>query len=434
MSSLAGRGGRSVVDSMRGMDATQLARVQFAVTTSFHFLFVTLTLGLALLVAMMETRYVRTGDDGYARMTRFWGQIYVVNYAMGIVTGIVMEFQFGLNWNGLTQAAGNVFGAPLAMETLVAFFAESTFLGMWIFGWERLPKRVHLALIWLVTLTAFLSAYWVLVANGFLQHPVGYVMRGGQAHVTDMGALMTNPFALSALGHIAAGALITAGLFIAGISAYHLRKRTADEEFFRRSLRTGVITAAAGLLPSIALGLAQFQLIDKYQPTKQAALSGSAAKVAKAQADMAAVYGPGDYRAPTGAVQGGSNAMMFIWFGVTVLLIAALVMFRGGALYRVRWFQRLLIFAIPLPFVANIGGWLFREMGRQPFAVYGLIRTDQAASHVSATWVAVSLAGFMALFLVLAAADYLVIARIARRGPAQPGVAAAAVPELAVTF
>lgn len=434
MSSLAGRGGTGAVDSMPGMDATQLARVQFAVTTSFHFLFVTLTLGMALLVAMMESRYVRTGDEEYARMTRFWGQIYVVNYAMGIVTGIVMEFQFGLNWNGLTQTAGNVFGAPLAVETLVAFFAESTFLGMWIFGWERLPKRIHLALIWLVTLTAFLSAYWVLVANGFLQHPVGYVMRGGQAHVTDMAALLSNPFALVALGHIAAGALITAGLFIAGISAYHLRRRTAEQGFFRRSLRIGVITAAVGLLPSIVLGVAQFQLIGKYQPTKDAAISGSAAKVAKAQAGMVAAHGPGDYRPPSAAVQSSSNSMMIIWVVVTVLLIAALVMFRGGAVYRVRWFQRLLVFAIPLPFVANIGGWLFREMGRQPWAVYGLVRTGQAASHVPAAWIAVSLAGFLALFVVLAAADYLVIARIARRGPAQPGVADAAVPELAITF
>lgn len=416
------------------MDATQLARAQFAVTTSFHFLFVTLTLGMALLVALMESRYVRTGDEEYARMTRFWGQIYVVNYAMGIVTGIVMEFQFGLNWNGLTQTAGNVFGAPLAMETLVAFFAESTFLGMWIFGWERLPKRVHLALIWLVTLTAFLSAYWVLVANGFLQHPVGYVMRGGQAHVTDMGALLSNPFTLIALGHIAAGAVITAGLFIAGISAYHLRRGTTEEAFFRRSLRIGVIRAAIGLLPSIALGVAQFQLIAKYQPTKDAALSGSAAKVAKAQADMVAAHGPGDYRPPAAAVQNSSDTMMVIWVIVTVLLIATLVMFRGGAVYRVRWFQRLLVFAIPLPFVANIGGWLFREMGRQPWAVYGLVRTDQATSHVPAVWIAVSLAGFLALFVALAAADYLVIARIARRGPAQPGVTEAAVPELAVTF
>ncbi len=399
------------------MDLLTLVRMQFAVTTSFHFLFVALTLGLALLVALMETRYVRTGDDGYARMAKFWGRIYVVNYAMGIVTGLVMEFQFGLNWNGLTHTAGNVFGAPLALETLVAFFAESTFLGMWIFGWERLPRRVHLALIWLVALTAFLSAYWILVANGFLQHPVGYEMRGGEARVTDFGKLLTNPNTLVALGHIAAGAMITAGVFIAGISAYHLRRRTAEQDFFRRSLRTGVITAGIGLVPSIALGIVQSVMIQDNQPAKDAAFSGDPAKIAHAQAQLAATYGPGNYTPPSALVEHSGNAMMYIWGALTVVIVASLLMFRGGALYRVRWFQRVLVFAVPLPFVANIGGWLFREVGRQPWAVYGVLRTDQAASHVSTALVVVSLTAFALLFLVLTVADYLLIARIARRGP-----------------
>src|SRR5919108_5481115 len=207
------------------MDAVLLARLQFAGTTGIHWLFVILTLGLVPLVAVMHTRAALARDPdaraGWERAARFWGQLYVINYALGIVTGLVMEFQFGLSWSGLSKFAGNVIGAPLALETLIAFFAESTFLGMWIFGWGRLRAGVHAVLIWLVTLTAYASAYWILVANGFLQRPVGYEVRDGVAHLTDIGAMLTNPSALLALGHITMAALLTGGLFVAGVSAFH---------------------------------------------------------------------------------------------------------------------------------------------------------------------------------------------------------------------
>ncbi|MCC9310104.1 cytochrome ubiquinol oxidase subunit I [Kitasatospora sp. RB6PN24] len=420
------------------MDPLLLARLQFALTTSFHFLFVTLTLGLALLLAVMETRYVRTGDETYARMTKFWGQIYIVNYAMGIVTGIVMEFQFGLNWNGLGHTAGNVFGAPLAMETLVAFFAESTFLGMWIFGWDRLPRKVHLTLMWLVTLTAFLSAYWIMVANGWLHHPVGYVMRGGEAHVTDFAKLLTNPFTLVAFGHIAAGALITAGVFLAGISGYHLRrKKTAEADFFRRSLRIGVITAGIGLLPSIGLGVVQFILIRYDQPSKDAAFNNDPAQIAQTQAEMVHTYGPGHYIPPTAAVENSGDTMMYIWVLVTLVVVTSLFMLRRGRLFRSSRIQRVLTWTVPLPFIANIAGWLFREIGRQPWAVYGLLRTDQASSHISAGWVTASLIGFVLLFLTLATVDYTIIARYSRRGPDRADLGATesdATPEPVIAF
>jgi cytochrome d ubiquinol oxidase subunit I len=415
------------------MDTLQLGRAQFALTTSFHFLFVTLTLGLALVVAISETRYVRRGDEHHRRMARFWGQLYVVNYAMGIVTGIVMEFQFGLNWSGLTRVAGGVFGAPLALETLIAFFAESTFLGMWIFGWDRLGKRLHLALIWLVTLTAFLSAYFVLVANGFMQHPAGAVLRGGEVVVTDTLALLSNPFTLTAFGHVLAGALITAGVFLAGISALHLRRRTAERDFFQRSLRTGLVTTAVGVVPSVVLGIVQFQLIGPDQPTKMAAVNGSAEKLTAAQNAMAAQHGPGDYLPPTGAVSGSSDAMMYLWIALTAVAVVGLVLLRRGRVYRARWFQLVLVVALPLPFLANIAGWLFREIGRQPWAVYGLLRTDQAGSGAPASWVAVATIGFAALFLLLAVVDYLLIARLAARGP-EPVDLPVRTPELAITF
>src|SRR3712207_6351210 len=226
------------------MDALGLARLQFATTTSFHFLFVLLTLGLVTSVAVMQTRATLSADPVHARMTRFWGRLYVVNYALGIATGIVMEFQFGLNWSGLSTFAGDVFGAPLALETLVAFFLESTFLGLWIFGWDRVNKWVHLALIWLVALTAFASAFWIMMANAFLQHPVGHEERDGVLRLADFSALLDNPTFGMAFGHVLAASLTAGGVFVTGVSAYHLVKRTAEVEFFRRSLRLGVVTTA----------------------------------------------------------------------------------------------------------------------------------------------------------------------------------------------
>lgn len=214
------------------MHVLDLARLQFASTTSIHWLFVILTMGLAPLVAVMHTRAALARDPErravWHRMTLFWGQMYIINYAVGIVSGIIIEFQFGLSWSGLSKFAGNVFGAPLALETLIAFFAESTFLGLWVFGWGRLRPMVHVTLIWLVTLTAYASAYWIMIANGFLQNPVGYEIRGGgsqdtprTAYLTDFGAMLTNPNALLALGHIVFAALLVGGLFLAGVSALH---------------------------------------------------------------------------------------------------------------------------------------------------------------------------------------------------------------------
>ncbi|MFE9888653.1 cytochrome ubiquinol oxidase subunit I [Streptomyces scopuliridis] len=229
-------------------ETLDLARLQFALTAGGHFLFVTLTLGLATIVACVQTRATISGRPLHARMVRFWGQLYVINYAVGIVTGIVMEFQFGLSWSGLTHDVGNILGASLAVETIVAFFVESTFLGLWIFGWNRFGKWVHLTLIWVVTLTAYLSAYWILVANGFLNHPVGHRMEDGQAVLDDVGALLTNPSALLAFGHILAGSLLTAGFFMAGVSAYHLFRRTPEWEFFGRSLRIGVFVSLPALV------------------------------------------------------------------------------------------------------------------------------------------------------------------------------------------
>jgi cytochrome d ubiquinol oxidase subunit I len=366
------------------LSTLSLARLLFAITAGTHFLFVSLTLGLAALVAIMQTRAVRTGNEVHLRMVRFWGQLYVINYAVGIVTGLLMEFQFGLNWPGLTDHAKDVFGAPLAMETLVAFFVESTFLGLWIFGWDRLNRYAHLALIWVVTLTAFASAYFILVANGFLNNPVGYLRTGDDLRVDSAVKLFTNPGALLPLAHITAGAFLVAGLFVAGVSAWHLQ-RSGEEELFRRSLRTGLVAVVLAIVPSIAFGIPQFG----YTHDGTSLLGEVAAYV-----------------------------MMLSWlalFGVSLVALVKLLVPRW--LLRGRFFYRVLLRTLGAPYLAMLGGWIFRESSRQPWAIYGVLRTKDAVRPMSLAAMASVTASVTALFLVLAVVNIALLRRYARRGP-----------------
>jgi cytochrome d ubiquinol oxidase subunit I len=399
-------------------ETLELARLQFALTAGAHFLFVALTLGLATVVACVQTRATLGRSVVHQRMTRFWGQLYIINYAMGIVTGLVMEFQFGLSWSGLTHFAGNVFGASLAIETLVAFFIESTFLGLWIFGWDRLNRWAHLALIWVVTLTAYASAYWILVSNGFLQDPVGYRVENGQLVLADVVAVLTNPNSVVAFGHILGGALVTAGFFLAGVSAYHLFRRTADQEFFRRSLRIGVFVTLPALIWTAVAGGIQFSVAGAANPMKMAVFGDRTAEIARLQAEAVAEHGPGDYVPPAGWVQAGGSLMLAL-FGFMLLLAILnllLALFRP-VVRRFRLWHLLLVAAIPMPFVAMISGWIFREMGRQPWAVNGLLRTADAVSDVSPGAMRASLILFTSLFGVLIVVNYWLLARHAKRGP-----------------
>jgi cytochrome d ubiquinol oxidase subunit I len=397
------------------METVDLARLQFALTAGAHFLFVALTLGLATLVAVIQTRATLTGSELHLRMTRFWGQLYIINYAMGIVTGLVMEFQLGLSWRGLTEYAGNVFGSALALETLVAFFIESTFLGLWIFGWNKLNRWAHLALIWVVTLTAYASAFWILIANGFLQNPVGYVLDGGTLRLTDFGAMVANPAARVAFWHVLGGAMIVGGFFMAGVSAYHLRKRTAEQDFFRKSLRIGVGVALPATFFTATFGGMGFATM---QPTKLAAWRGDADELAAAQAEMVARFGPGDYLPPVEWVRGSGITMMTLFF-VMMLVAAAscLLMAFRPAVRGFRPWHWLLTAMIPVPFVTMIAGWIFRELGRQPWAVYGLLRTADAMTPVTEAQMRFSLAAFVTVFSVLILINYWLLARHARRGP-----------------
>ncbi|WP_433155115.1 cytochrome ubiquinol oxidase subunit I [Actinomadura nitritigenes] len=414
------------------MDPLVLARVQFALTAGSHFVFVALTLGLATLVAVMQTRATLSGRAVHARMTRFWGQLYVVNYGVGIVTGLVMEFQLGLNWSGMSRMTGGVFGAPLALETIAAFFVESTFLGLWIFGWDRLNRWVHLGLIWVVTLTAYLSAYFVLVANGWMQRPVGYEMRDGAARLTDVGALLGNPTAVLAFGHVLFGGLLTAGFFMAGVSGYHLLRRTAEVEFFRRSMRMGLVTVMASVMPVVVVGGMQYRYL---QPTKTGGDDAAAAV-----ADFTARFGPGDYMAP-GQAGVGEAVMTGLWSLMLLLAVVALVkVWWGRWLVRGRVFHVVMICAVPLPYAAMLAGWMFREVGRQPWMVYGVLKTRDALSPgVGSGTFAVSFGAFTVLFAVLVAVNAWLLARFARRGPdggalgAAPPVAPSA-PAVSATF
>ncbi|WP_433178326.1 cytochrome ubiquinol oxidase subunit I [Actinoallomurus sp. CA-150999] len=368
------------------MSTLSLARWLFALTAGTHFLFVALTLGLATLVAIMQTRAVFGESAVHLRMVRFWGQLYVINYAVGIVTGLLMEFQFGLNWPGLTDHARDVFGAPLAMETLVAFFIESTFLGLWIFGWDRLNRYAHLALIWVVTLTAYLSAYFILVANGFLKNPVGYLRVGGELRVDSAGALFTNPAALLPLGHITAGAFLTAGFFMTGVSAWHLR-RSGETEFYRRSLRIGLISVVAAIVPAVVFGGVQFPYVH----------------------DSAGVPFMTEF---------GAEAMMFAWLWMFVVAVMALVKLPfTGWLLRGRIFLRVVMMTLPVPYVAMLAGWIYREAGRQPWLIYGVLRTEDAVRPIGHGAMIAVFTGVTALFAVLVVVNIALLRRYARQGP-----------------
>ncbi|MGW0534900.1 cytochrome ubiquinol oxidase subunit I [Streptomyces sp. NPDC003032] len=401
------------------MSAADLARLQFAATTGIHWLFVILTMGLVPLVAIMHTRAAYTRDPVKRavreRMTRFWGQLYVINYAVGIVTGLVMEFQFGLSWSGLSKFAGNVFGAPLALETLIAFFAESTFLGMWIFGWGRLRRGVHITLIWLVALTAYASGYWIMVANGFMQHPVGYEVRDGVAYLTDFGALLTNSSALVALGHIALAALTTGGVFVAGISAWHFARGTKETELFRGSLRLGVWVSMVASFFVVVVGEMQRPVIERTQPMKHAVLENSG--VAEVQAQLVKEHGPGNYVPWQDAIRISMDVMTIIGNTVSTIMFIAVILLWKDWLIRWRPLAYVLVATVPFPFIAAAGGWVVREVGRQPWLIHGELQVEDALSNVSTASLAVSCTVFIAVFLALAVTNWTLITKFARRGP-----------------
>lgn len=445
------------------MNELLLARWQFGITTVYHFFFVPLTIGLAVLVAIMETQYVRSGNEIYKRMAQFWGKLFTINFVMGVVTGIVQEFQFGLNWSDYSRFVGDIFGAPLAIEALLAFFLESTFLGLWIFGWDRMPKALHAATIWLVAAGSALSAFWILVANSFMQQPVGFVLRNGRAEMIDFFALISNPNVLLQYPHVLLSALTTAAFFVLGISAYRLVRPANDHDTFQRSFRLAAIVAVAGSVLLIPAGHAQTQHIVQTQPMKIAAAEalwnsedpasfslftwgdearrkdvfsiripavlsllafnsprGEVKGINNLQAEYAQQYGPGDYVPPVALTYWTFRIM--VGAGMLLALAALLSVYlviRGKVMQQPR-FLRLLTFLMLLPYIANVSGWLMAEIGRQPWIVFGLMKTVEGVSPaVSGGMVLFSLLGFTFLYGALMATDVSLLVKYAR---AEPGL------------
>ena len=457
------------------MSVVDLSRWQFGITTVYHFIFVPLTIGLAPLVAVMQSAWVRTGREAWLRMTKFFGKLLLINFAMGVVTGIVQEFQFGMNWSEYSRFVGDVFGAPLAMEALVAFFLESTFLGLWIFGWDRLSPRVHLATIWLAAVGVNVSAYFILAANSFMQHPVGVVYNPvtKRAELHSIVQVLTNPTTLAAFPHTVTASFVTAGTFVAGIAGWWVVRaaaagRAGEAAVYRPALRLGlVVLLGAGIGVAIS-GDAQAKLMFKQQPMKMAAAEAlctseqgagfSIFAVGDVQNDcnvkqltipgLTSYLATGDFHATLKGVQqlqaqdvqlygDGSYVPMLpvtywdfrlmIGFGVfsAALAVAGLWVTRKGAIPTGDWFAKLALVALPAPFLANFAGWIFTEMGRQPWIVAPnptgdpRIRLTTAAAvspYNDVASVAVSLVVFTLLYGVLAVVWYGLMRRYTLEG------------------
>jgi cytochrome bd ubiquinol oxidase subunit I len=443
------------------MDALIAARWQFGITTIYHFLFVPLTIGLGLVVAILETKWVRSRDPKYLRATKFWGKLFLINFAIGVVTGIVQEFQFGMNWSNYSRFVGDIFGAPLAVEGLVAFFLESTFLGLWIFGWDRLSPRVHALVAWLVSLGTIISAFWILAANAWMQNPVGYRINPvtGRAELESFLDLIRNPMAWYHLGHTLLAAALTAGILVLAVSGWHLL-RHPESPVFRTSSALAVVMVLISSVGVAATGHFQGQEVAVIQPMKHAAVEAHWETEAPAafslfaipsqsegrnlfdiriphvlslltnhswtsevrgindlQAEYQAQFGEGDYRPPVAAVYWSFRVMVGAGFAMIGLGLLGAWFLRRKRLHEVKWYHRLALLSLGLPFLANITGWVVTEMGRQPWTVYKVLLVRNSVSpSVGLTSVLISLIGFTVLYGVLAAVDLYLMAKYARVG------------------
>ncbi|RSM65363.1 cytochrome ubiquinol oxidase subunit I [Kibdelosporangium aridum] len=466
------------------MDVLDLARWQFGITTVYHFLMVPLTIGLAVLVAGMQTAWVRTGDVKYLKMTKFWGKLMLVNFAMGVVTGIVQEFQFGMTWSAYSRFVGDAFGAPLAMEGLLAFFVESTFLGLWIFGWDKLPKKVHLACAWAFSLATVASAYFILAANSWMQHPVGVELVDGRPRLTSIWALLTNNTALAAIPHTIAGCFAVAGAFLVGVAVWHLTRRKEERQVWRASLKLGGVVGMVSFALLAVTGDLQGKLMFEQQPMKMAAaealchteqpasfsifaygdvarpdcenvksitvpallsflahndFSSEVKGIEDLVKEYRAKYGefypvdpqlgelsgqPIDYVPNLPVTYWGFRFM--IGFGALAALAAAAALWltRGGRMPSSPWFRRAALAGIATPFIANSFGWIFTEMGRQPFVVVpnptgvdGVwMFTARGVSGLSVGEVLTSLIVLTLVYAVLAVLEVFLLRRYARAG------------------
>lgn len=465
------------------MNVVDISRWQFGIVTAYHFIFVPLTIGLAPLVAVMQTMWVTTDNTAWYRLTKFFGKLFLINFAIGVATGIVQEFQFGMNWSQYSRFVGDVFGAPLAMEGLAAFFFESTFIGLWIFGWSRLPRLVHLACIWIVAIAVNVSAFFIISANSFMQHPVGahYNPATQRAELNSITALLTNNTALAAFTHTVTGSLLTAGTFVAAVSAWWLvRSRTPatatpgtesdPRTMYRPATILGCWVALAATAGLFFTGDLQGKLMFQQQPMKMASAESlcdtetdpdfsiltvgrqnncdhltrvidvpyvlpflaegrindvTLQGVRDLQRDYEQQFGPNDYRPNLFVTYWSFRAMIGLLAVPLLFALVSLWLTRGGRLPNQRWFSWLALLTIPAPFLANIAGWVFTEMGRQPWVVVPNPTGDQqvrltvaeGVSHISPAMVVTSLVTYTVVYAVLAVIWFWLLKRYIVEGP-----------------
>ena len=440
---------------------TDLARWQFATTSIYHFLFVPVTIGLALLVALLQTSWYRNNDPTFRRLTRFFGTLLLINVAVGTVTGLVQEFEFGMNWSNYSRLVGNIFGGPLAMEGLVAFFLESTFLGIWIFGWDRLSKKLHLACIWIVAAATVLSAAFIMAANSWMQHPVGYVMNSqNQPQLNDVWALFTNPVFLWSYPHVVLASLVTGSLVMLAVSAWHLRRGNAVQAF-RRTATISLVVLAPAVILNMFIGSELGVVEGKYQPMKIAAaealwdtcpshcsfslfqigggkndetptkilempdllsilatnhIDGEVQGIHNLQTQYQSQYGPGDYIPNVFLQYWGMRVMAYLAALIMLFSFWGLWLIRRKTLEKSKWFLRIAAWMVILPFLMNTAGWILTENGRQPWIVQGLMTTAQAASpSVTSTQIWISLVAFVLLYAALGVADVYLMVHYGRK-------------------
>ncbi|MCE5207691.1 MAG: cytochrome ubiquinol oxidase subunit I [Chloroflexi bacterium] len=446
------------------MDPITLSRIQFGLTTIYHFFFVPITIGLSLFVAIIETLYVRTGNETYKKMAKFWGKLFTINFAMGVVTGLVQEFQFGMNWSEYSRFVGGIFGVPLAIETLLAFFLESVFIGLWHFSWDRISKKLHAMSIWLVAIATVLSAFWILMANQFMQYPVGYVIEDGKLVMTDFMALITNRnFSLQFL-HTVSSALASGMLLVFAVSAYHLWRKN-EVEGFQKSYKLATWIGLAAVIFLGLIGHQQALAIMDTNPMKMIAseshwetsapaslslftiadqenkrnivdiripyglsllvnlnFTGEVVGINQLQADYEARFGPGDYIPPINV----TNYAFRIMVGVGLLLLL-LLFYSGVQIIRKKPLEKMFLFkffplAAILPYLSNSSGWILTEMGRQPWVVFGLLKTVDGVSNQTITTLLISLIGFTVVYGGLLVVDVYLLVKFAKLGPRDENV------------
>src|SRR5262245_6369654 len=407
----------------------------------------------------MQTIWYRGGDDAWLRLTRFFGTLMLINFAIGVATGLVQEFEFGMNWSRYSEFVGNVFGAPLAIEGLAAFMLESTFLGLWIFGWNRLPPRIHLVTLWIAVLGTWLSGYFILVANSWMQQPVGYEIVDGEAHLTSVWALLSNGFALRAYVHTMLAGLIFGSIVMLGICCWHFL-RGKNVELFLKAAKLALIVAVPVTLLQLVVGNRFGEAVTSAQGMQIAAseaqwdtcqpcgfsmiqfggfteddqtpgfsitiprllsymatgsFDGEVQGLNQLQAEEESAHGPGNYMPNVRVIYWSMRVMAFL--GVLMFAIAALGawLYRRGKLESSLWYLRTAILAMAFPYIAASAGWILTEMGRRPWIVQDLLLTSEANSpSVSTTWVAISLGFFIALYLILGIVDFVLMRRYAR--------------------